>query len=74
MSIFAYKGEQVWNTERTDGYEFTQDIEANTLPRPSQVKALGGAPAPQPNEPMPGWFADIVISPGGMNKYREQTK
>lgn len=67
---FAIAGEQIWNADKTQGYEFVLDVNRNEPVYAQSIKPLGEAPAIKEYELIPKWFADIVLVPGGYEEYK----
>lgn len=67
-ALYARKGDQVWNENRTEGYEFTEDIEPCTPVFSRQLKALGDAKPPAAHQAMPEWLGKILVQ-GGYKEY-----
>lgn len=50
------KGDQFWNSDLTEGYEFVSHLNIGEILVPGHVKPLGVAKAPLPHEVIPDWF------------------
>ena len=72
LEPFIRKGEQVWNDDHTEGYEFTEDIEPMTPCMAHQFKPLGESKAVVAGELMPQWLYDIILVPGGYMRYKSR--
>lgn len=73
MSNYIKKGDQFWNDDRSEWYEMAMDILLGTMLKSEQFIALGSAPEPRPNYPLPKWMADIILVPGGVKAYKEKS-
>lgn len=73
MSDYIKKGDQFWNEDRSEGYEIIEDIKPGTMVIARQFKALGSAPTPLANHPLPEWVLQI-LRPGGVKAYKDKAK
>ena len=48
MEVWAKKGVQIWNEDRTKGYEFVEDVYPHQLIQSKSIKALGDAEEAKP--------------------------
>lgn len=61
------KGDQLWNEDKTEGYEFVEPLSVGQMLVSDHVKPLGASPKPNPHEIIPEWFWRQVksIATGG---------
>lgn len=55
------QGTQIWNDDKTQGYEVTRDINPGEVISASDFMALGDAPKAVPHTVMPKWVFDVLI-------------
>lgn len=65
-------GEQFWNEDKTEGYEFIGQYVPNAPVPASAFKELGDAPPLKPMHPAPMWLASIIFRVGGIDEYRQR--
>lgn len=70
--VWAKKGVQIWNEDRTEGYEFVEDVYPHKPLQSKSIKPLGEAEEPKPNMPVPEWFGKIALQRGELKKYLER--
>lgn len=72
MEVWAKKGVQIWNDDRTEGYEFVEDVYAYQPVQSQSLKALGNAEEPKTGMRVPVWFGDIAFQKGQLKEYLER--